>query len=1008
LVVGVVACTFRQPPDAQDLTEELVSAVGSSRYIEGRVPGGFRFGPPQTRYRSNARTHSDPPAILSVLAKAEALPSRHTPRGLLLRGVARLLAGRVDQSLSLLSLSAAAEPSGDAWAALSAAYLEAASAKPDKAIELTARALDAAEQAIALDERSAEAWFNRAMAATYLPPCEPAQAAWDEYVGREPDAEWRAEAQRRKGELVAECRQAHDFEAVPGHVRNRIEHELLPGWARAWIEGRREDAERSLSEAERVATPVSDATGDPFAVHLVRGISDADSATRDRRAAAWVQYAQSRELFERSHDAEAAAVVGAARRSGNVEPRSPLALLIEVHFATMALQQGKLDIAAASAQRAIDVAASRGYPGLVARAKIVRAIVRFRQGRLSDAARDHGEAGAALERLHEPDLAAAAYGGLATSMRSLNDRRGTWAALAKTLHVVDRVQNPRRRYVVLYNASLVAQGSGVVRAALRYQSAAVDVAEQRGVAGTIVEAYTRRAELRERLRSGSGAKDLAIARARSEDVSDAGRVRYYSALIDAIEGQSLLDQQPAQAQERFGRALDFFATYDPTATPRLHLGRGRASRRIGDVTAARQDFLAGITAFETGRLKVSVADRVAYFDAARELFDEMVTLSAHDAHLSFEFAERGRALTVVEALGGPVETSTERIAAQLPRDSALVQYATLPDRIMIWVVTPDGTHVAVVPKPRASLEQLVLSLLAAVADEQGTTDVTTRAEALYRVLLRPVERHLASARHLVVVGDGPIHRVPFALLRTDGRHLIERVGIVNALSASAFLAAERNEPSVAPALDALVVGNPAYDRTLFEGLRPLPSATREAAAVAAMYPRGTLLTGPEATRARFIKAATGSSVIHFGGHAVSDVETPDRSALLLATDESKRSTLTAPEIARLELTRAPVVVLAACSTATGTAYQLEGTTSLSRAFLLAGASSVVGSLWGIEDDASEAFFIRFHGRLAAGDAPAEALRAAQLELLRSADGRLKAPRTWAAFQLIGALTRPSA
>jgi CHAT domain-containing protein/tetratricopeptide (TPR) repeat protein len=982
-----------------------VSAVGARRYIEGRVPGGFQFGPTVARYRGSTRTQVDPPEILAVLAKAENLPSRHTPDGLLLRGVARLLVGRVDSSISSLSLATAAHPSADAWAALSAAYLEAAQAKPHLATELTTRALDAAEQALALDKRSAEAWFNRAAAATHLPPCEAAEAGWTEYVSREPDDAWRSEGNRQRGALAAACKRAHAFEAVPGHMLARLEEQLLPAWGSAWTEARHQAADSSFAEAQRVAAAIRNETGEAYAGHLVDAVARAAGDNRERLASAWQHYGRSRAFLDLSRDTEAAAAARAAQRSGAARA-GPLALLIDLQVANMAAQQRELGLARTLVERVVSAANAQGYQRVVARARIVRGRVREQQGRLSDAAQEFREAGDVLERLQEPDLAAAAFSGLASTMRRLNDPRGTWIALGKTLGVVDRIQQLRRRYVTLYGAILVAQSAGLNWAALWFQSAALDVAERRGSVPAIVEAYTSRAELRERLSAGSGAADLEIARQRTHEVPDPGRVRYHSALIDAIEGDSLLGRDPRAARERYGRALDFFATYDIVEVPRLHLGRGRASLHVGDVEGARKDFLAGITAFEAGRLRASIDDRVAYFDAARELFDEMVALS--DPPTAFAFSERGRALTVVEALGGPVETDPARVAAQLPAGTVLVQYASLPDRVMMWAVTRDGTGSATVTQPRSALEQRVLSLIAAIADEQGTTDVTTHGAALYQLLLQPVGRFLDGARHLVIVGDGPIHQVPFAMLRADGRYLVERFDIVNALSASAFLAAERHQRQAAGATAVLAVGNPAYDREMFEQLRSLPSAEREATRVAAMYPRATVLTRQQATRSRFVDAAVTSGVIHFGGHAVIDTEAPERSALLLATGDSRGSTLTAPEIARLRLPHAPIVVLAACSTSTGATYRMEGATSLSRAFLLAGASSVVGSLWDIDDEVSEGFFIRFHQRLAAGDAPADALRRAQIDLLRADDPRLHAPRAWAAFQLIGALSRPSA
>jgi len=1002
-LVAVWIAAGRRPPEAE-LSERLVAAVGSQRYIEARVPGGFRFGPPPPRYRSAGVYDAASPAVLSVLADAEAAPISETPQGLLIRGIARLMVGRADEGLSFLSLAAAARPAPDTLTALSAAYLEVSSSKTDASIELAARAFDAAERALEYDDRVPEAWFNRALAASRLPPCSRALRVWDEYLAREDGGEWREEGRRLREETSRACASMRSSADLPGQVRARLEEEILPAWAEAWRAGRTIEAERLLASAESAASRVSGETGDRFASDLVKSIREARSPGRTRLAEAWMHYGRSRELFDRAADVKALGAAMAARRAAEPDA-GPLSLLIGLQVATMALQQRQLDVAARECETVFSRAQALSYPGLAARVRIIRALVRTQQGRLSDAALEDRLAGEALERLDEPDLAAAAYGSLTSAMRRLNDARGTWAALARTLRVLEGVSSLRRRYVVLYNASLVAQSSGVLRAALNYQSAAVDVAERRGVAGAIVEAYTRRAQLRERLRPGSGASDLEAARRRAREVTDPSRARYYSALIDAVEGESLLASRPAAARDPFSRALEFFATYEPTEVPRLYLGRGRASRRSGDPAAARHDFLAGISAFERGRLRVSAENRPSYFDAARDLFDEMVALSDGNPDEAFGYAERGRALTVVEALGARVETDPERIAAQLPAGAAIVEYASLPDRLIVWVLTRAGRGHAVVAESRASLDRRATALVAAIAGQAGADDASGEAAALYDVLLRPVERYLRDARYVIVVGDGPIHRVPFALLRTSGRYLVERAAIVNALSASAFLAAERHASNAGPAEEALVVGNPSFDRQLFDRLRPLPASEREASVVAGMYPRATVLTRKEATRTRFVRAAAGSSVIHFGGHAVIDEDAPDRSALLLASGDPEGDVLTTSQIASLRLARAPIVVLAACSTATGAAYRLEGATSLSRAFLLAGASSVIGSLWDIEDDVSQAFFSRFHRRLAEGAAPADALRATQLELVRATDGRLQRPRAWAAFQLMGALSR---
>ena len=108
---------------------------------------------------------------------------------------------------------------------------------------------------------------------------------------------------------------------------------------------------------------------------------------------------------------------------------------------------------------------------------------------------------------------------------------------------------------------------------------------------------------------------------------------------------------------------------------------------------------------------------------------------------------------------------------------------------------------------------------------------------------------------------------------------------------------------------------------------------------------------------------------------------------------------------------ADLVTLSACETAVGEDAGGEGLISLSRAFLYAGAKSVVASLWSVRDDSTAALMTRFYGYLKKGLAKDEALRAAQVDLIRSAGpapagGRAPRvswshPHNWAGFALIG-------
>lgn len=97
-----------------------------------------------------------------------------------------------------------------------------------------------------------------------------------------------------------------------------------------------------------------------------------------------------------------------------------------------------------------------------------------------------------------------------------------------------------------------------------------------------------------------------------------------------------------------------------------------------------------------------------------------------------------------------------------------------------------------------------------------------------------------------------------------------------------------------------------------------------------------------------------------------------------------------------------VVVLAACSTADGPESYSEGIDSLARPFLLQGVTSVVATLWPVDDRATESLMIALHRALAAGSDSWAALRAAQSALRR--DARYSHPYYWAAAVVVG---RPS-
>jgi CHAT domain-containing protein len=97
-------------------------------------------------------------------------------------------------------------------------------------------------------------------------------------------------------------------------------------------------------------------------------------------------------------------------------------------------------------------------------------------------------------------------------------------------------------------------------------------------------------------------------------------------------------------------------------------------------------------------------------------------------------------------------------------------------------------------------------------------------------------------------------------------------------------------------------------------------------------------------------------------------------------DPAADGTLTASEIYSLDL-RADLVVLSACRSASGRITG-DGIVGLTRAFMYAGAASVVASIWDVPDETAPRLFEAFYRSRAAGSDPSQALRDAQLEMLQ--------------------------
>jgi CHAT domain-containing protein len=359
----------------------------------------------------------------------------------------------------------------------------------------------------------------------------------------------------------------------------------------------------------------------------------------------------------------------------------------------------------------------------------------------------------------------------------------------------------------------------------------------------------------------------------------------------------------------------------------------------------------------------------------------------------------------------------ERIRREvLGPDTALVEFALGEKRSYVWVLTRSG-HVSAVLPPRKQIELRVETYRKELA--QGASALTVRralarldalGAELYRELLAPVDIAFRSAHHLIIVPDGVLAYLPFDTLGT-GSKLIERYAISYSPSASVLATLRgRLQESGPPEKKLLAFGDASYlsagvgsERNL--DWTQLPQTRTEVNAIGALFPGAgsRVYLGAEASEDRVKSESLNQyRFIHFAVHGYYDEEHPARSGIALSVGSTSRQDglLQVPEIMRLRL-RADMVTLSACQTGLGKLVDGEGVMGMSRAFLYAGAGSVLISLWNVNDASTAELMKLAYQNLTRGIPRDEALRAAKLQLMRGPQSAWRHPYYWAPFILLG-------
>lgn len=353
----------------------------------------------------------------------------------------------------------------------------------------------------------------------------------------------------------------------------------------------------------------------------------------------------------------------------------------------------------------------------------------------------------------------------------------------------------------------------------------------------------------------------------------------------------------------------------------------------------------------------------------------------------------------------PLNLRSSRL--NMNENDVVVQYLPMSRKLFIQVLAKDRFELREVHITGPALMdsvRLVASDLAGksgsirseVLSVNGKTDpnlsearLTNLLSFLYEHLLRPVQKDITGYKNVFIAPVSEFNYLPFSALidhqnKRNLTYAAERFHIGYVSSMYLFNLIYKNDASKITN-EALLIGDP-------DG--SLPGAREEVKEIQQWVDQSHLLVGKNASTKSFKKNIESADIIHLATHGDLNEESLKQSWVLFSDKKFWLS-----EVYNLNLRNSSLVVLSACETSLG-GDGLEYAT-LARAFLNAGSTSIVGTLWQVDDYPSKTLMVNFYKQLAEGHNKFKALALAQVQMIRSGDKRMNHPSKWASYIAIG-------
>lgn len=330
------------------------------------------------------------------------------------------------------------------------------------------------------------------------------------------------------------------------------------------------------------------------------------------------------------------------------------------------------------------------------------------------------------------------------------------------------------------------------------------------------------------------------------------------------------------------------------------------------------------------------------------------------------------------------------LKASIDEKTAILTYWISKNELIIWFITGSETSSLSIPVNEKTVSEMVESARKSI-QSNSMDEIRHDLSLLYSMLIGPFDEKLAHYSDLVIIPNGPLHFIPFqTLMNKRGEYLVQKYNLIYAPSASVYMVC--NNRQVKPGSKFMGM---ALSDIVLENKQGLPGTEDEVRKILPLFPENISTYGTQSTETFVKNNAAGYNFIHFATHGNYNYEQPLYSHLLFSPSEEDDGRFNVFEVFELNI-NASLVTLSACETGLGNISQGDELVGLSRAFLFAGASSVIVSLWAVADYPTSLLMVNFYRYLKNHDLQ-EALTLAQRDVIKI----YPQPLYWSPFVLIG-------